>query len=278
MDRLSPVLSHFSLTARVFQSGTLCQSTTLDPSEAIGYLHVLRAGTLVVRSAGKPELRLEQPTVLFYPRPQKHRFVVDRSRGADLVCATLDFGLDVGNPLVRGLPDLVAIPLNATHELAPAVSLLFSEGFEQRAGKQAALNRLFEYLLLLILRHAMDARLVDSGVLAGLAHPKLSKAFAAVHEDPRQAWTLERLARKAGMSRSRFAFHFHRCVGVTPLEYLTEWRVSLAQILLSQGRSVKTVAPAVGYSSAAVLNRVFRQRVGEPPRRWRLQRVEGQVA
>jgi AraC-like DNA-binding protein len=272
MDRLSPVLNRFSLTARVFQSGTLCQSITLDPSEAVGYLHVLRAGTVVVRSPGKPELRFEQPTVLFLPRPRKHRFVVDRSRGADLVCATLDYGLDVGSPLVRGLPDSVAIPLKGTRELAPAVSLIFSEGFEQRAGKQVALDRLFEYLLLLILRHAMDTRLLDCGVLAGLAHPKLSKAITAVHEDPRQAWTLGRLARKAGMSRSRFAFHFHRCVGVTPLDYLTEWRVSLAQMLLAQGRSVKTVAPAVGYSSAAVLSRVFRQRVGKSPRRWRVER------
>jgi AraC-like DNA-binding protein len=274
MDRLSPVLSHFSLTARVFQSGTLCQSTTLDTSEAVGYLHVLRGGRLVVRSAGQQDLRLEQPTVLFYPRASRHRFVVDRDRGADLVCATLDYGLDVSNPLVRGLPDRVVIPLNGSHELAPAVTLLFAEAFEQRAGKEAALDRLFEYLLLLILRHAMDAQLMDSGVLAGLAHPKLSKAMAAVHKDPQEAWTLERLARKAGMSRSRFAFHFHRCVGITPLDYLTEWRLSLAQVLLKQGRPVKTVAPEVGYSSAAAFNRAFRQRVGEPPRRWRV-RVEG---
>lgn len=272
MDRLSPVLSRFSLAARVFYSGTLCQSTTMDTSETVGYLHLLRSGTLVIRSQGKQELRLEQPTVLFYPRPLKHRFVVDRARGADLVCATLDYGLDVGNPLVRGFPDRVVIPLNRSPRLAPAVSLLFDEAFEQSAGKQAALDRLFEYVLLLILRHAMEMRLLDGGVLAGLTHPKLSKAIGAVHRDPQQAWTLERLARKAGMSRSRFAFHFHRYVGMTPLDYLTEWRMSLAQILLKQGQSVKTVAPEVGYSSAAALNRVFRQRVGKPPRRWRVER------
>lgn len=272
MDPLSPVLDHFSLAARVFYSGTLCQSTAFDTSEAVGYLHVLRAGSLVVRAAGKQDLRLGQPTVLFYPRPSKHRFVVDRSRGADLVCATLNYGLDLGNPLVRGLPDVLVIPLGDRPELAPAVSLLFAEAFGHGAGKQGALDRLFEYLLLLILRHAMDARLLDSGVLAGLAHPKLSKAIAALHEEPRRGWTLERLARKAGMSRSRFAFHFHRYVGMTALDYLTEWRVSLAQVLLEQGQSVKTVAPAVGYSSAAALNRVFRQRVGMPPRRWRVER------
>ena len=274
MDRLSPLLSHFSFAARVFHSGTMCQSTTLDTSEAVGYLHVLRGGRLVVRSAGQQELRLEQPTVLFYPRPSRHRFVVDRGRGADLVCATLDYGLDVSNPLIRGLPDRVVIPLNGSHELAPAVSLLFAEAFERRAGKEAALDRLFEYLLLLILRHAMDAQLMDSGVRAGLAHPKLSKAMAAVHQDPQEEWTLERLGRKAGMSRSRFAFHFHRCVGMTPLDYLTEWRLSLAQVLLKEGRPVKTVAPEVGYSSAAAFNRAFRQRIGESPRRWRVQ-VEG---
>lgn len=272
MDRLSPVLNRFSLAARVFYSGNLCHNALIETREAVGFLHVLRGGSLVVKAAGAPDRRFEQPTALFLARPTKHRFVVDKSRGADLVCATVDYGLDLGNPLVRGLPDLLAVPLDDSGELAPPLALLFMEAFANRAGRQAAVNRLLEYLFLLILRHAMDARLLDSGVLAGLAHPKLSKAIMAVHEDAQRPWTLERLARKAGMSRSRFAANFRQCVGMTTLDYLTEWRLSLAQTLLKQGQSIKVVAPAVGYSSAAALNRVFRQRVGKPPRRWRVER------
>jgi AraC-like DNA-binding protein len=273
MDRLSPVLNRFSPTARVFYSGTLCRNALFETDQTVGYLHVLRGGSLTLRSPGSPDRRFERPTALFYARPLRHRFVVDKLRGADLVCGTIEYGLELGNPLVRGLPDLVAIPLDGINELEPAITLLFTEAFEARAGRQAAVDRLFEYLFLLILRHAMDAHLLDSGVLAGLGHPKLSKAIAAMNEDPRRAWTLERLARKAGMSRSRFAVHFRRCVGMTPLEYLAQWRISLAQSLLKQGRPVKTIAPAVGYSSAAALNRVFQQRVGKTPRQWRIERA-----
>ena len=72
------------------------------------------------------------------------------------------------------------------------------------------------------------------------------------------------------MSRARFAVHFRETVGMTPLDYLTDWRIGVAQALLKAGKSLKLVAPAVGYMSPTAFTRVFSQRIGASPTEWPL--------
>jgi AraC-like DNA-binding protein len=92
--------------------------------------------------------------------------------------------------------------------------------------------------------------------------------LAKLQCEPERAWTLDELAHVGGMSRARFAAHFLRTVGQTPFEYLTCWRVGVAQSLLKKGEPLKMVAPAVGYSSVGALTRTFTQIVGKPPMSW----------
>jgi AraC-like DNA-binding protein len=54
----------------------------------------------------------------------------------------------------------------------------------------------------------------------------LRHALVAMHERPEAEWTLEGLAGTAGMSRTLFA-NTHQVVGVTPGQYLQNWRISL---------------------------------------------------
>jgi AraC-like DNA-binding protein len=146
--------------------------------------------------------------------------------------------------------------------------LLFTEAFSENPGRQAALDHLTEYALVLLLRAAMKNHLLQGGILLGLADPRLAKAIAAIHHQPAHPWSLDALAQQAGMSRARFAVHFREVVGLTPFDYLADWRIGVAQALLRQGRSLKIVAPAVGYISSTALTRVFRQRLGLSPTDW----------
>lgn len=148
------------------------------------------------------------------------------------------------------------------------LTLLFDEAFSRRAGREAGIDRLVEFLVVLLLRHSIDAQLIKLGVLAGLSDARLAKALTAIHEQPAQPWSLASLAQAAGMSRARFAAAFHEVVGAPPLDYLTDWRVSVAQTLLRGDKPLKAVAPEVGYSSPAAFSRVFAKRVGASPVDW----------
>ncbi|MEI8171512.1 MAG: helix-turn-helix transcriptional regulator, partial [Rhodoferax sp.] len=79
---------------------------------------------------------------------------------------------------------------------------------------------------------------------------------------------LETLAGVAAMSRSRFAKQFLDVVGATAMDYLTDWRISIAQGLLKRGKPLKAVAPAVGYSNENAFARAFARRTGVSPSSW----------
>lgn len=268
MDRLSAFFSHFSLTARVFFSGRLCGVSGDHASDSAGHLHVLRGGVLEVQPAGGLPFLISQPSVLFYPRPFRHRFRADEASGAELVCASIEFGTGMLNPLMRSLPEVLVFPLAGEKELGTAVDLFFAEAFSENAARQTAVDRLAEYVLILLLRAAMAEGLMTGGILMGLADPQLSKAIEAMHQRPEEAWTLETLAEQAGMSRARFAVRFREVVGMTPFDYLADWRVGLAQTMLKRGQALKIVAPSVGYAGSASLSRAFTERVGMPVTEW----------
>lgn len=222
MDLLSPLFARFTLSARVFYSGALCGIVDFDNHQGIGMLHVLRRGRVRVLQAPAPSFELSEPTLLFCRQPFAHRFEVDAAGGADLVCAFIDFGSAAANPLLRGMPDFLSVPMADIAGVQATLALLFDEAFAQRPGRAAGIDRLVEFLVVLLLRHCIEARLLQVGVLAALADVRLAKAITLMHERPEQAWTVETMADAAGMSRARFAAGFKATVGVAPLDYLTE--------------------------------------------------------
>lgn len=269
MDRLAHLLEQFALRARIFHSGLICGSELFDSADGSGHLHVLRAGVIELQdSRGDCLKRLDRPSLAFYPRPLAHRLSTPPGESAELVCASVSFGQSGADPLSVALPNPLVLALDEAPALAGLLQLLFDEAFAQRCGRSAALDRLSELLVLHLLRIAMSRAGPRMGVLAGLADPRLAKALVAMHAQPAEAWTLQQLAARAGMSRARFALHFQQVVGQTPMDYLTGWRVGLAMAELRRGRQVGQVAQQVGYASASALARVFSARVGVSPLAW----------
>lgn len=267
VDRLAALVERFSVTAQVFHAGALCGTNTLEASD-LGQLHLIRQGMVeVIHSDGS--LRIARPSLLLYPRPMTHRFVTDPERGADMACANLRFEGGAQSPIGAGLPSFVCLPLDAIAGAAQVLDLLFEEAFTQRCGRAALVNRLFEVVMIQILRQLMENDDVKGGMLAGLSHPRLRNAIVSMHEAPAEAWTLEKLADVAGMSRSVFASSFREVVGNTPGQYLQGWRVGLAQQALKRGRPLKIIAGDVGYGSEAALSRAFKAQTGMSPRQWR---------
>ena len=107
------------------------------------------------------------------------------------------------------------------------------------------------------------------GWLFALADPQMATAIGAIHADPGARWTLQTLAERAGMSRSSFAQKFKAKVGLSPMDYLSRWRMLLAGERLANGAgSVSVVARSLGYESESAFSTAFKRVMGCSPRRY----------
>jgi AraC-like DNA-binding protein len=275
IDRLSALLERFRVKARLFHSGPLCGVTRFDAEPGRGFLHVLRRGELAITHKAitgvARRIEVSEPTVIFYPQPLAHNFHNAPKEGADFTCASLDFEGGSSHPLVRALPPLIVLPMHQVEGISESLTLLFAEASRVQCGHRLLADRLFEVVVLQLLRWLLDHPEeggVSGGLLAGLSDAALARTLTAIHENPGMDWRLETMAERAGMSRSAFAVKFKQTLGVTPADYLADWRMSIAKSLLISGKSVQLIADQLGYANASALSRVFAQRVGASPRVW----------
>lgn len=268
-DQLSVLLKGFNVRAGVFYNGSFCGLVNFaDDGSPDGHLHVLRAGSLQLQLADGSALQVDAPSLICFPRGVRHRFYVGASDAVELTCATLQFQGGAGNPIAQAMPEMMVMHLDELAQASALLGWLFAEAPVHTEGRVATLDRLFELLIIQILRHLIAQQKIEGGLLAVLADARLARAFAAVCARPEAAWTIDTMAAQAGMSRARFADHFRATVGTTPLDYVTRWRLMLAQQHLLAGQPMKWVAGAVGYDSPSALARVFRKKIGCSPLAW----------
>jgi AraC-like DNA-binding protein len=128
-----------------------------------------------------------------------------------------------------------------------------------------------EVLFIEVLRARMAAEDEEAvGWLAGVRDRVVGAALAALHRRPAHAWTLEELARTVGASRSVLAERFQKRMGVSPIQYLTHWRMVMAASLLRRSSAQLThIAQDVGYNADTAFIRAFRRQYGQSPAAWR---------
>jgi AraC-like DNA-binding protein len=198
-----------------------------------------------------------------------------RGEGTKLVCGFL--GCDAGpfTPLLQSLPRLLHVrpgPGGGPTDAFMRFALL--ETREQRVGAAGILSRLGELMFAELVRRHIETLPEDGrGWLAGLRDRHVGRALTLLHAEPGRDWTLENLAREAGLSRSAFAARFSSYIGMAPMQYLTRWRLQLAAAQLSDGDAgIAVIAERAGYESEAAFSRAFRKAVGMPPAAWRSRR------
>lgn len=107
------------------------------------------------------------------------------------------------------------------------------------------------------------------GWLFALADKHIGAAITAMHENTGYRWTLHELAARAGMSRSSFALRFKEKVGISAMEYLTQWRMLLASDRLANSSdSVSAIALSLGYESESAFGFAFKREMGCSPRQY----------
>jgi AraC-like DNA-binding protein len=275
-------------------------SHLIPGAEHLIEFHVMSRGRCWGGVIGEPPVQLEAGDVIMFPQGDGHVLSsVPGMRGtpdpdaydfssrpipvtvnahgggepAELVCGF--FGCDARpfNPLLATLPRTIHIRRRDSDDgtIAQLLRLALAELAGRRSGRESVLSHLSELLFVEAVRRYIETLPpAQTGWLAGLADEQVGRALAKLHERPAHPWSLEELAREAGLSRSTLAERFAQFVGVPPMQYLAQWRIQLAARLLSSTAvGLAELAQRVGYGSEAALSRAFKRQVGVSPALWR---------
>jgi len=186
-----------------------------------------------------------------------------------LVCGHFELNRESGHPLINELPRFIQIFGNKSYELnwmELVTSVIIQETDSGKPGSDVVSEKLAEVLFIQILRNYLLKNHPAKGFLAALNDYKISNALSLIHKHPNGNWTLGKIARNIGMSRSAFAAKFKALVGLTPMEYITSWRMQVARKLLENKRfSMQYIAEEVGYTSEAAFSRAFKRLYAKNP-------------
>jgi AraC-like DNA-binding protein len=175
------------------------------------------------------------------------------------------------NPLMDSLPQVVVIRQDPDRSpwLVATLERTFDETLEERPGGAALIERLTGLLFMEVVQRYLEQN-AAAGWLAGLSDPVVGKVLQLIHRRPARSWTVEELAKRAGASRTVLSDRFRDTVGMSPIRYLTAWRMELgAARILESNDTLAEIASDVGYDSEASFSRAFKRHVGESPAAWR---------
>jgi AraC-like DNA-binding protein len=196
----------------------------------------------------------------------------------ELVCGYLFSEDPLFDPHMRALPPAFVVHLGdgpARSWVQASIAYAMEHTVPSNESANVISTRLPELVLIEVLRtHLASAPAADRGWIAALRDPVLAPALALLHNAPAERWTVADLASGAAVSRSVLDERFRAVLGRSPIRYLAEWRMHLADELLATTHlSVVAVARRVGYDSEEAFSRAFKRARGASPSAWRAARV-----
>lgn len=298
MDALSDIISSMRLRGEVYFRCELSAPWGMDIARTeVAEFHVVARGFCWLKMAGEEKpVFLQAGDVVVFPHGHAHvlldaqdsealpaEAIIGEGKienygpviyghggtAANILCGYFEFDRSVHSPLLDALPALIHIHGADAAEISwlqTTINFICHETRAIRPGTEAVVNRLVEVLFAQIMRAYIAQTATPSGILGAIADVKLGVALNAMHQRPGYAWSLEELARIAGMSRTSFVQRFHMMAGQTPMHYLTEWRMQKArQMLVSSDMTMLDIAETVGYQSESSFSKAFKKCCGISP-------------
>jgi len=292
-DLLSNVLGLVRLNGERIYSAELGGSWGLSFDAGPGHFVYVKEGTAFVDVGQEADVKLSEGDLLLLAHGSGHRL-----RGGPDETSYRRYGIEVGSDqptiqvdgpgeqtlllggsfrfagdalpsVLEPLPTMIRVSrcVGSNAEWLETLSyFLLAEATVSAPGASLMISRLIDVLVIRTIRSWAEQGGSKSGWLGAVGDPQIGRALIAIHDDPFRPWTVADLARTAAMSRSVFAERFVSRIGVPPLRYLTNVRLTSASDLLGTGMlSVGDVARRVGYASEAAFSRAYKSRFGHSP-------------
>ena len=249
-----------------------------------GDKHWARAGDVIVlpygdqhRMGGVGDARPVPLASIMQAPPWRRMPVIkhgERGARTDVVCGFLHTDDVLFDPALRVFPPVFVFrpaEKSSSEWVRANVAYAMEQAAASPLGADAIPTRLPELLLIEVLQaHLASAPAADHGLVAALHDPVLRPALAALHTAPAHKWTVTDLAHAAATSRSQLDARFREVLGRSPIRYLTDWRMHLAEDLLATtDLGVGAVARRVGYDAEEAFSRAFKRRHALSPANWR---------
>jgi len=297
MDLLSDILSHMKLKGTLYfrTAFTSPWSVQVPAFEKVARFHFAHKGRCLVRiEADKPPVPLNQGDLLIVTRGAGHTLYCDpttespathldrviEESGFDgtgalvygtpgshhetqLICGHFAFDEMAEHPLIDKLPSHIHIKNygeSAGVWMDHTLRVIGAEAGKNAMGSEIIALKLSEIIFAQALRsYLSDEQHLPAG-LRGYADTRIAKSLTAIHQNPAHAWSLQDLAQEAGLSRTAFATRFAELLDMTPIGYITNWRMQIARrMLLETDSAIIAIAEAIGYQSEAAFGRVFKK-------------------
>lgn len=292
MDIKNWLSEQTSAATSVFQVGRYCDSWKATGSSLNGAssFHLILDGECWLQLDGvKKRVHLVADDVVFFFRNQPFYFLstpegvpeaMDErvwqstdtaAPGTSMLCGWLLARNDTTQLLFGLMPDYLILRAEeqANNRLRLLFELLNMECHVHLSPCDITVGKLTDLLLLYVMEQALSNHTLDLSIIRAARAPEMASLFLAILKSPGGEWSVERMAEKAGMSRSTFIRKVNTlCGGYTPNELLTRLRMSSALNILLQGKTAEVVAGMVGYDTPAGFTRAFTRIMGEGPGSW----------
>ncbi|MGB1199338.1 MAG: AraC family transcriptional regulator [Thalassotalea sp.] len=295
IDVLSDILQAIRLNASSYFCVEFSSPWGLDePKTDCGTFHVVVRGSAWVKVASSSDaIYLSTGDIIAFPTGLAHQIgdgsgnnyipgnnaleIIQQGSNpftggvevSTLLCGYFQYQLQTMLPLLRDMPQVLHIKSENAPELNwlnYLVKTLANESQTRQPGGGVVIERLTEVLVIQLFRWYINSQNNTQGYFKALADNQLSRALSLLHKQPEKPWSVERLGKSVGMSRTAFARHFSDVVGMTPIAYLTQWRMHIANELLTHSKeSMVSIAEKVGYSSEASFGKAFKKVTGMSP-------------
>ncbi len=240
------------------------------------HMRMLSAGDVVMFPLGEPHALMSAPQVstisgqdVLAAYQAGEPCFSTGEESVKLLCGHCQLDRDVQHPLIQDLPSFVHIKDMGQRHLGwleMVSKVLIGEMDNRQPGSSSVIDRLAEVLFIQVLRAYVIEQREPHGFLAAMRSPQLHQALEVIHAEMHQPLTVAEIARAAGMSRSSLAARFKEQLGISPMNYLTRWRMLKARDLLqTYDLSIMEVAEQVGYQSESAFHRIFKREFQQSP-------------